>query len=503
MTVTSSSNKIIYAGNGATTIFSFPFIGVSAADIIVVFTDATGNSTTIPTNQYLVNLTPEAAGQPYGIGGTVTYPLSGSAIAIGTTLTIYRQLTLVQDTSLVNQGGVFPRAIEGAMDYLMMSLQQVSERQGRAISIPIQDTIILSDLPAAAQRANKFLAFDGTGQPTAATSTTGTPVSAAMIPVVSASTLAAARAAMGIGGTTIYPGGRTSLSSTLAVTAADITGATSVWLAFADSDQTTIYDGTFWVQYQYTAALECVLNNPGHAANSGFFFGEFVNGGVPAVASSPAWASLTTIGAGAGTAEIETFQGRVVNAVQWTVRNGANTFVVPARRFNVRGWFRTTGTPGQTNDSAAFRYVGDLLRPVPKQLLVVDPADTWPYVTAAYRQANGNAANQVAWFHGVVGRLVELTASSFALSTNVGVQVLGVGIGIDITNAQNAQVYDDIGSSATYNQFGAYARAFYKGFPGLGGHFGAWLEYGGLNASFYGDNGTVTKQTGLIGTIWQ
>lgn len=503
MTVTSQSNKINYAGNGVTTVFSFSFIGVAINDIVVTVTTAAGVSTVIPSNQYTVDLTPAVSGQPYGLGGTVTYPLSGAALAAGNTLTIARIVPLTQDTSFGNQGAFYPTAVEQALDYLMISLQQVSERQGRAISIPIVDPNAPLDLPPAAQRALKGLIFDANGDPTAGVLSSVANISAAMIPVVTAATLAAARAAMGIGGTTIYPGGRTSLDPNNPVSEADITGASHVYLAFADSDQTTIYDGTSWVQYQYTAVLDLLLNNPAHAANTNYYFMEYVAAGAPACGSSPAWTSNTNPGAGAGTAELETFQGRLVNKNAMTIRNGAATVSVPARRANMRGWFRTTGTPGQTSDSGSFRLVGDLLRPVPRPLIVVDPSNSWAYTTVAYRQANGNAANQVVWFHGLGGRIVDLTSSSFAASTNASVQVLGTGIGIDTVTAQSAQVYDDIGSSNAYNQFGAYARSRYVGYPGIGYHVGAWLEYGGLNATFYGDNGTTTKQTGLIGHTFQ
>jgi hypothetical protein len=47
LTVSSTSNKIIYSGNGATTSFPFTFPGVAAADIQVFYTDASGTITQI------------------------------------------------------------------------------------------------------------------------------------------------------------------------------------------------------------------------------------------------------------------------------------------------------------------------------------------------------------------------------------------------------------------------------------------------------------------------
>lgn len=504
MTVTSSSNKVTYAGTGATTVFTFSFIGVGGTDISVAYTDATGVETTLSPSQYSVTINAAAAGQPYGIGGSVTYPLSGSAIAIGTSLTISRQLPIVQGTALGNQGAMYPVAIEGALDYVLMALQQVAELQGRAISTPISDATPPIALPPAAQRALRALIFDSTGQPTVGTLITGTTVSAAMIPVVTAATLALARAAMGIGGTTIYPGGRTSLSATEAVTESDIAGATHVYLCPADSDQTTIWDGSAWVGYTYLTTPDCTLNNPAHTINTNYYMMEAVSAGVIFWGTGPAWASATDPGTGAGTAELEVFQGRLVNKVSITMRNGATTLVVPARQANCRGWIRIIGTSGQTSDTFARRLLGDVLRPAWRPLAVTDPVNSYAYTTTSFRQANANGSNQVDWFHGLSGRSVDLTVSHYATSTNVGAVSVAAGIGIDSTTTNSGSLRQNLGLSTTINPVGGWMLEKYVGYPGRGYHFGAWLELGAANVLFYGDNNTPdVKQSGIIGWTWQ
>jgi hypothetical protein len=140
MTISTTSSKSILAGDGVTTVFPFSFAVRSAADISVLYTDASGNVSTLAANLYTVNLNAIPAGQLYGVGGTVTYPLVGSPIAVGTNLTIVRSVALTQTSSLINQGGYFPQVVEQALDVLTMALQQINETIGRSLTIPVSST---------------------------------------------------------------------------------------------------------------------------------------------------------------------------------------------------------------------------------------------------------------------------------------------------------------------------------------------------------------------------
>lgn len=190
MTINTQTNVVVAQGNGATNPFSYNFLIPLAADAEVIYTDATGASTILNPAQYTIT----GIGNPNG--GTVTYPIVGSPIASGTTLTIARILPLVQATTLSNQGNQYPTATEGALDYEMMALQQVSNQSGRALVAPITDATAPGPLPGIAQRANSFLGFDGSGNPIAG-AVSGAPVSTAMQPVVAAATVAAALALLG------------------------------------------------------------------------------------------------------------------------------------------------------------------------------------------------------------------------------------------------------------------------------------------------------------------
>ncbi len=205
-TVTTSASTITLAGNGSQTAFTFPFVGVAASDIQVIFTDASGNQQTLtqgpgPT-QYGVSLNAAIPPALWGVGGTVTYAPSGTPIASGTTLTISRVLPLTQTTVLQNQAsyGQYAAVAEQAIDQAIMALQQVAGTNSRAIVGNIANSAPPLPLPPAAQAANKGLCFDGTGNNIIACSLAPAGViSSAMAPVVGAATLATGRTAFGLG----------------------------------------------------------------------------------------------------------------------------------------------------------------------------------------------------------------------------------------------------------------------------------------------------------------
>ncbi len=199
MTVSTTLNKIIYTGDNSTTTWPFTFPAVASTDLQVFFTDASGNITLLNPSLYSVSFNSAISPNPTAAGGVVNYPLVGSPIATSTFLTIMRVLPLNQLTSLANQGTLYQPVIEAALDYIEMTVQQIQEEVGRSIVVAVSDPPP-NPLPPAAQRANLFLAFDSTGQPVAVQPAgSGDVISAAMKPVVSASTLALARTAMGLG----------------------------------------------------------------------------------------------------------------------------------------------------------------------------------------------------------------------------------------------------------------------------------------------------------------
>jgi hypothetical protein len=193
VTVTSTQSKTIVLGNGVTTVFNFAFDIPESGDEQITYTDAAGVSTVLASNLYTIT----GLGSP--TGGTLTYPLIGSPIAAGTQLTIARILPLTQQESFSNQGAIFLNQIEAEFDRVVMQVQQIDEAQNRNLVVPITDAAPALPLPGAAQRANKALGFDGSGNPIALTTLPAGTVSSAMQPVVNAATLALGRTALGLG----------------------------------------------------------------------------------------------------------------------------------------------------------------------------------------------------------------------------------------------------------------------------------------------------------------
>lgn len=198
MSVSTTSNKITYSGNGATTLFGFTFPAVAAGDLQIYYTDTAGTVTLLASNLYSVALFPAVSPNPTAFGGNVTYPLVGAPIALGTSLTILRTLPDTQPVSFANQGTIYPAAIEQALDYLTMITQQLTELLGRQITVAVSDPTPAA-LPAVAQRASLPAIFDSSGNLTAGTALASGSVSAAMQPVINAATLALGRAAFGLG----------------------------------------------------------------------------------------------------------------------------------------------------------------------------------------------------------------------------------------------------------------------------------------------------------------
>lgn len=192
MTVTSTLSSQTFPGTSLQTNFTFAFNIPAPGDEQVYLTDSGGNITgPLASNLYSIT------GYGSNTGGVLTYPLVGSPIPAGSSITLARSLQDVQDTVFNNQGPFFPEAVEQALDYVTMLIQQVASQQDRALTVPVVDPAPLP-LPAVAQRAGQLLGFDSNGNPIAA-QPSSTLISTAMTPVVQAASLALGRVAFGLG----------------------------------------------------------------------------------------------------------------------------------------------------------------------------------------------------------------------------------------------------------------------------------------------------------------
>lgn len=149
--LSTTTNRISYAGDGVTTSFSFPYKFLQSSDILVISHDNTTkvNTTKTITTHYTV------AGMGVEAGGTVTML---TAPASGTTLVLVRNTSLVQDLDLPDYGSFSPSSVETKLDYLFMALQRAKDRLDRAMLLPDGFTESFDPTLPIAATASKVLA---------------------------------------------------------------------------------------------------------------------------------------------------------------------------------------------------------------------------------------------------------------------------------------------------------------------------------------------------------
>ena len=170
MTISSTTRKAgPFLGNGSATTFDFAYKVFDREDVVATLAVvATGAETALVLDtHYSVALNSDQNNDP---GGTVTYPISGSAMASTHRLTLTSDIDELQSTDIQNAGGFYPEVIEDAIDRVTALVQQHREKLDRTLKAPVSETT-LGDLPTAVDRAGLFLAFDGTGAPTTASGT--------------------------------------------------------------------------------------------------------------------------------------------------------------------------------------------------------------------------------------------------------------------------------------------------------------------------------------------
>lgn len=170
MTISTTTNRVTYTGNGVTVAFSFPYAFFAKADLVVIETViATGVQTvkTITTH-YTISGSVDALGH-YSSGGTVT---AVTAPASTVTWTIYRDPAATQTTDLVENDPMPAESLEAALDYQTMLNQRTRDIAARSLRQPEGDSATIDPLPAKVDRASKYLGFDANGDPVATAGTT-------------------------------------------------------------------------------------------------------------------------------------------------------------------------------------------------------------------------------------------------------------------------------------------------------------------------------------------
>ncbi len=157
MTVSSTTTKNSYSGNGSTTTFAYGFKIFADADLTVILRASTGAETvqSLTTHYSVTN-----AGNANG--GNVVF---GTAPASGVTVVIRRNMAITQATDYV-ANDPFPAAThEDALDRLTFINQQMQEEVDRSIKLSRTNTMTSTEFTTSAtDRASKILAFDSSGE---------------------------------------------------------------------------------------------------------------------------------------------------------------------------------------------------------------------------------------------------------------------------------------------------------------------------------------------------
>lgn len=160
MTVSSSINRVSYAGNGTTVLFPVNYYFLQDTHLQVVLITAAGVETiqTLTTDYTVTGAGNEA-------GGSITMLVAPPS---GTTLVIQREVPATQETDYLANDPFPAESHERALDKLTMLVQQNNRKSDRAILFPISDVNaeLNNVLPNAFDRASTFLTFDGNGEVT-------------------------------------------------------------------------------------------------------------------------------------------------------------------------------------------------------------------------------------------------------------------------------------------------------------------------------------------------
>ena len=156
MTVSSSTIKNSYSGDGSTTAFAYGFKIFAAADLTVIIRSSTGVETvkTLTTHYDVSNVGVDG-------GGNVTF---GSAPASGETVVIIRSTANTQTLDLVENDPFLSNSFEESLDKITHQLIEQQEEIDRSFKVSRTNSITTSEFADdATSRASKTLGFDSDG----------------------------------------------------------------------------------------------------------------------------------------------------------------------------------------------------------------------------------------------------------------------------------------------------------------------------------------------------
>jgi len=272
MTVSSTTTKVSYSGDGTTSAFAYSFKIFNDSDLVVIVrNDTTGAETTKTINtDYLVSNAGESDGGTVtfkfdtGNSGDSNYDTTDRRPQSGETVLLKRVMTLTQNTDYTPNDSFPAAAHEEALDKLTFIQQQQQEEIDRTFKFAETDTGTIT-IPTSTERASKYLGFDTNGDVIAVAGTADvTPISTFAATIVDDTSASAVRTTLGLGSIAVTS---TITASELAITGNGTAGQTVI------SDG----DGTFSFRDGFSSGM--VIPFAGTSAPTGFLMcgGQAVN----------------------------------------------------------------------------------------------------------------------------------------------------------------------------------------------------------------------------------
>ena len=158
MTISSTTVKNSYSGNGSTTAFAYTFKIFANTDLQVIIRSSTGTETVKTlTTHYTVSGVGDAS------GGNVTFT-SGNTPASGETVVIRRAVPQTQAIDYIANDPFPAESHEEGLDRATMTVQQMQEELDRSFKVSRTNTISSPEFTDdATTRASKTLGFDSSG----------------------------------------------------------------------------------------------------------------------------------------------------------------------------------------------------------------------------------------------------------------------------------------------------------------------------------------------------
>jgi len=159
LTISTTTIKNSYSGNGSTTVFNYTFKITDQDDIEVIIRSADGTETTKTISTHY-----NVSGVGNANGGSVTFT-GGNVPTATETVVLRRDTPQTQGVDLIENDPLPANTLEDALDKVTSITQELQEESDRSIKISRTNTMTSTEFTVdATNRANKLLSFDSSGE---------------------------------------------------------------------------------------------------------------------------------------------------------------------------------------------------------------------------------------------------------------------------------------------------------------------------------------------------